>query len=207
MAVSYLTHDFGRDFLKLNVPFVRDFNPARAEFVVRMVERGVHSPLTSSCGRLFDAVAALIGICDRVSYEAQAAIELEAVIDGKNDDCKYPFEVKPGRTSWIIGTRPLFEAILEDLRRNVSAGVISRRFHDGLAEVLVGAAERIRGQTFLDRVCLSGGVFNNVYLLRSLKNSLEAAGFQVFIHSQVPAGDGGLSLGQALIAAHRLSRH
>jgi len=206
MAFSYLTHDFGRDFLKLNLPFVQRSNAARAELVVRMVERGINSPLTSSCGRLFDAVAALIGIRDRVNYEAQAAIELEAVIDGRKDDGKYPFEVRQDRTTWIIGTRPLFEAILEDLSRGVSAGVLSRRFHDGLAEVLVQAVELIRGQTFLDRVCLSGGTFNNVYLLRSLKNSLGAAGFQVFTHSQVPAGDGGLSLGQAVIAAHRLSR-
>jgi hydrogenase maturation protein HypF len=206
MAVSYLTHHFGRDFLKLKVPFVQQVNAARAELVIRMVERGVHAPLTSSCGRLFDAVAALIGIRHRVNYEAQAAIELEAAIDGKQDDGKYRFEVKQQGSSWIIGSRPLFEAMLEDLRRNVSAGVISRRFHDGLAEVLVQAAELIRGQTFLDRVCLSGGTFNNAYLLRRLKNSLEAAGFQVFTHSQVPAGDGGLSLGQSLIAAHRFSR-
>ena len=205
MALSYLTHDFGRDFLKLNLPFLQRSNAARAELVVRMVERGVHSPLTSSCGRLFDAVAALIGIRDRVNYEAQAAIELEAVIDGRKDDGKYPFEVRQDRTRWIIGTRPLFEAILEDLSRSVSAGVISRRFHDGLAAVLVQAVELVRGQTSLDRVCLSGGTFNNVHLLRGLKHSLEAAGFQVFTHSQVPTGDGGLSLGQALIAAHRLS--
>ena len=204
MAVSYLAHHFGREFLGLEIPFVKKLNIMRTELMIRMMERGVQSPLSSSCGRLFDAVAAMIGIRDRVTYEAQAAIELEAAMDHRRGYRAYPFALKPDKTGWIIGTRPLFEAVLDDLRRNESPGAISQRFHKGLAETLVRVADLIREKTSLTRICLSGGTLNNVYLRCRLKDKLEMIGFKVFTHREVPAGDGGLSLGQALIAAHRL---
>jgi hydrogenase maturation protein HypF len=225
MAVSYLYRHFGKAFLDLDIPFVRELDgggqghpaaqslwaashvPLRKQVAVllRMAERGVNSPLTSSCGRLFDAVSALAGIRRRVNYEAQAAIELEAAIVGDNEDAPYPFELRSDGTGWIIGTAPLFAALVSDLKCGVSAGVVSRRFHEGFAEVLARTAKLIAAKAGVNLVCLSGGSFQNVFLLERLKRKLEADGLNVFTHSEVPCGDGGLSLGQALVAAHRLS--
>ena len=201
MAVSYLAHHFGREFLSLSIPFVRQLDMAKTELLLRMVERRVNSPLTSSCGRLFDAVAALIGIRQEVNYEAQAAIELEMAIAPSKDGTAYPMELLPEGDHWIIGTRPLFEVLLDDLVRNLPVGAISRRFHNGLVEGFVQFAMLLREKTALQRVCLSGGTFHNVYLSQRLETQLSKAGFEVFTQKEVPSGDGGLSLGQALVAA------
>ncbi|MGD1155238.1 MAG: carbamoyltransferase HypF [Terriglobia bacterium] len=203
MAISYLHHHFGRDFWGLDIPFTRRLDRRRTETLLRLIERGVNSPLTSSCGRLFDAVAALAGVREQVNYEAQAAIELEAALEGGSEDIGYPFAIRDASGGWAIDTRPLFLALVQDLREGVPAGIISRRFHLGFVDVLVRAAEMVRGRAGLDRVCLSGGSFQNIFLLEHTSKRLEAEGFQVFTHADVPCGDGGLSLGQALVAAHR----
>ncbi len=204
MAVSHLAHYFGREFLNLEIPFVRALDRNKVELLLRMMEQGVNSPLTSSCGRLFDAVAALIGNRREVNYEAQAAIELEMAMTGSSEERGYPIKRIPDGEGWIISSQPLFEAILEDLSRNASAGTISRRFHNGLVDGFVELATLLRKKTRLDRVCLSGGTFHNIYLSQRLEARLSAAGFQVFTQKEVPSGDGGLSLGQALVAAARV---
>jgi len=203
MAVSYLAHHFGRDFLALPVPFVRQLDRQKAELLLQIIEHRVNSPLTSSCGRLFDAVAALIGIRHQINYEAQAAIELEMAIAPADDNTAYPLGLISEGEHWLIGTRPLFEALLADLSRNVPARIISRRFHNALVEGFAQLADLLRKQSGLNRVCLSGGTLQNVYLSEHLESRLSAAGFEVFTHGEVPAGDGGLGLGQALVAAHR----
>ena len=162
MAISYMAHHFGREFLKPvflkpDIPFVRRISRPKLDTLLRMIAQGVNSPLTSSCGRLFDAVAALIGIREEVNYEAQAAIELEMTIAASGDETGYPLELVPDGDGWIIGTRSLFEALLDDLGRNLSAAVISRRFHNGLVEGFVQLAVLLRKKTALHRVCLSGG--------------------------------------------------
>jgi hydrogenase maturation protein HypF len=167
-----------------------------------MIERRVNSPLTSSCGRLFDAVAALAGMRRNVNYEAQAAIELEMAAEGNESSRAYPLDLLANSDRWVIGTRPLFEAMLEDVLSGQSVSEIGRRFHNGLIEILCRTAETVRVGNSLNRVCLSGGVFHNAYLLQQLNAKLVAAGFEVFTHREVPAGDGGLSLGQALVTAH-----
>ncbi len=202
MAVSYLVHHFGRDFRKLQVPLLRSIPRSRLDLLADMVEQRVNSPLTSSCGRLFDAVAALAGGRQQVNYEAQAAIELEMAIDNSNSGPAYPLELLPDGNGWIIGTRQLFEALIEDVSSEQSISEISRRFHNGLIEIFARIADLLRARTSLKRICLSGGVFHNAYMLEHLNARLLAAGFDVFTHSEVPAGDGGLSLGQAMIAAH-----
>ncbi len=209
MAVSYLAHHFGREFLrmefmKLDIPFVRQLHRPKVELLLRMMEQGVNSPLTSSCGRLFDAVAALVGIRQQVNYEAQAAIELEMAVGSSGEDSGYPLKLVPENAHWIISTRPLFEALLDDLGRNLPVGAISRRFHKGLVEGFVQLAALLREQTALHRVCLSGGTFHNVYLSERFEARLSEAGFEVFTQKEVPSGDGGLSLGQALVAAGRM---
>jgi hydrogenase maturation protein HypF len=205
MAAGYLAHHFGRDFLTWRIPFVQSLDASKTDVLLRMMERGVNSPRTSSCGRLFDAVSALVGIRGQVNYEAQAAIELEmSMADGVVEDA-YPMDVVDRNETWIIDTKRTFEAIVADLQAGMPTSAMSQRFHNGLVAALEKVAELIRAATSIDRVCLSGGTFHNVYLLTHLQARLEQNGFQVFTHSEVPAGDGGLSLGQAMIAAHRVS--
>ena len=205
MAVAFLGQHFGRDFLRWPLGFLQRHDRRPVELVLRMAERGINSPLTSSCGRLFDAVAALIGVRHQVNYEAQAAIELEMAIAGcSQDESGYPFELLRERDPWTIGTRPLFEALLGDLRARAGPATMSQRFHNGLVEQFAKIARLLRQSEQLNRVCLSGGTFQNLYLLERLTRRLRAEGFEVFTHSEVPASDGGLSLGQALVAAHRL---
>ena len=205
MAVSSLAHHFGREFLNLPIPFVRHLDRQKTETLLRMMETRLNSPLTSSCGRLFDAVAALIGVRRQANYEAQAAIELESAIAPSESNDAYRLQVIADGDRWTIRTLPLFEGILEDLKLAVPAGVISRRFHNALVDALAQVADLVRNRTGLNRVCLSGGTFHNVYLSTRLESRLSDSGFEVFVHSEVPAGDGGLSLGQAIVAAHRNS--
>lgn len=203
-AVSYLTKHYGKNIDDLDLPFRRKLDTRRVQVVQQMIDREIHSPRTSSCGRLFDAVAALTGVRSTVNYEAQAAIEFEMAAHDSTDEGSYPFDLIPDGSHWQIGTRSLFQRILEDIRRPDSIADISRRFHAGLAQVFVDLAEKIRAQTTLNRVCLSGGCFQNLLLFELLLNGLRAKSFEVYFHSEVPAGDGGISLGQVLIAATRL---
>jgi hydrogenase maturation protein HypF len=201
MALSYLHNHYGADLFKFDIPFLRALDRKKANFILGMIEKSVNSPLTSSCGRLFDAVAALLGIRNTVSYEGQAAIQLENVMAGVEDENAYPLEIADG----IIDTKPLFDELLSDLRNGVEIENISRRFHNGLINAFVAIADRLRDERQIDRVCLSGGTFQNLYLCENLQQRLESIGLEVFTQSEVPCNDGGLSLGQALIAVHQIS--
>ncbi|MGB9467253.1 MAG: carbamoyltransferase HypF [Candidatus Acidiferrum sp.] len=202
MAVSYLAQTFGEHFLGLDIPFVQELERGKAELILRMMAQRLNSPMTSSCGRLFDAVAALIGIRQVVSYEAQAAIELEMWGQSSSETDGYPFTIHRQDGCWQIDPSPLFGAIVEDLRRKICTATISRRFHNGLVETLVLLAGLLRQESSINQICLSGGTFNNLLVFEHLIRKLESNGFEVFTHSEVPSGDGGLSLGQALVAAH-----
>jgi hydrogenase maturation protein HypF len=202
MAVSHLWAAFGSDMLKLPVPFLRQIPQTRVRAVLKMMERQVNSPLTSSCGRLFDAVAALINLRLEVNYEAQAAVELEMCRDAATAGQPYPFGLSETGGLLQIEVKQLFRAIVEDLLRGATAGAVSRRFHDGLIEALAGIARILRKRTSLNTVCLSGGTFQNTCLANGLEHQLQSDGFEVYTHSQVPVGDGGISLGQAVVAAH-----
>lgn len=205
MAVSHLWASFGSDLLHLPIPFFRQIALTRVPTVIQMMERQVNSPLTSSCGRLFDAVAALINLRPEVNYEAQAAVELEMCRDQAAAGQPYPFGLSEAGGLLQIDSRPLFRAIVEDLLRGATIGRISQRFHDGLTQALAGIARVLRKRTSLHTVCLSGGTFQNAYLANSLEQQLRGEGFAVYTHSQVPAGDGGISLGQSIVAAHRVA--
>ena len=169
-----------------------------------MVERGINSPLSSSCGRLFDAVAAALGISrDGVTYEGQAAIELEALAVSamQSPEPGYPFRFAAGETPLILDPKPMWAALLDDLARGVAPPIIAARFHSGLAEALAGAAIALAHDHGIRAVALSGGVFQNRTLLERISARLRAADLQVLSHRLVPANDGGLSLGQAVVAA------
>ncbi len=203
MAVSYLARHFGDDLWNLDIPFVRNLDRRKTDVLLQMIRKEVNSPLTSSCGRLFDAVAALACIRQQVNYEAQAAVELEMAVEPSDACGSYPFELVLDGDQWIIGTRPLFFALVEDLARGSSKGTISARFHNGLIECFAEIASLLRKKTQLKQICLSGGTFHNAYLSQGLEKRLAEDGFEIFTHHEVPAGDGGLSLGQALVAANR----
>ena len=190
MAVSYLVQAFGEDFLTLDIPFVRELQRGKAELVLRMIAQRVNSPLTSSCGRLFDAVAALIGIRQEVSYEAQATIELEMLGRSSTATDGYPLAIRRQDQCWQIDASSLFAGIVEDLRRKVCTETISRRFHNGLVETLVRLACLLREESSLNQICLSGGTFNNLLVFEHLIRELKFLRFEIFTHSEVPRATG-----------------
>lgn len=169
--------------------------------VRHQVETGLNAPLTSSAGRLFDAVAALLGVRGEVSYEAQAAMELEALAVVSADDVTpYPFEMQETPNGWVLDWRPLLPALLADVRARQPVAACAARFHAGMARAIVDLTRRLAQSTGLCTVALSGGCFQNRLLLAQTVAALEQAGLEVLLHRQVPCNDGGVSLGQAAIA-------
>jgi len=199
MAISYLLSLLGKDALNKNLPFLSRVDSLELDLIRKQVERGINSPLTSSCGRLFDAVSALIGVRGRVDYEAQAAVELEMVAD-KSETGSYPFSIIEQNGMNIVHFDELFPAIISDLGKAVSPAVISARFHRTMAQVVTQMCQRLAKRTGINKVALSGGTFQNRLLLRLAVAALEEAGLSVLTHSEVPTNDGGISLGQAVIA-------
>jgi hydrogenase maturation protein HypF len=165
--------------------------------VGRLLDSRLDVPRTTSAGRLFDAVAALIGVRDAVNYEGQAAIELEQAVDDSGPSNGYPVRVEGG----LLRGSDLVRGVVDDLRADVGVPAIAARFHAGLADLLARAAADACAATGLDTVALSGGVFQNVLLLRLVVGALEAAGLRVLTHSRVPPNDAGVSLGQVAVAA------
>ncbi|HTT55425.1 MAG TPA: carbamoyltransferase HypF [Streptosporangiaceae bacterium] len=177
-------------------------NAAAWADVLAMARRGVNSPLTSSAGRLFDAVAALLGVRDTINYEGQAAVELEQLAAGSPASAGYPARITPG-PPFTVTAADLVHAAAGDLLDGVPAAVVSARFHRGVADFIVAGCQLLRSSSGLGTVALSGGVFQNLLLLGTVTGLLEADGFRVLTHSRVPPNDGGISLGQALVAAAR----
>jgi hydrogenase maturation protein HypF len=205
MAAAYLAAAFP-DALPTNLK-VRQRNEQAWGPVTAMAERGINSPLTSSAGRLFDAAAALLGIRDAISYEGQAAIELEQLAGTAQPASTaqrsgYEAEVTSGDLVCIRGA-DLIRAMTGDLAAGVDRTVIASRFHNGVAAATVTACRVLRERHGLQTVALSGGVFQNVLLTAQVADQLAAAGFTVLTHSRVPCNDGGISLGQAAVAAAR----
>ena len=165
------------------------------------LERGLNTPKTSSMGRLFDAAASLSGIRQRVNYEAQAAIEFESVIN-ENELGGYEFLVDEAG----IDPKPAIQSLLEDVHSGTETSVIAARFHNGVGRLVCQVCEEIKRSSGLIEVVLSGGVWQNMALLEKTKEQLLEQGFTVHIHHQVPTNDGGISLGQALVASTKINR-
>jgi hydrogenase maturation protein HypF len=195
MAASYLSAG-GFDVSGLDVA---RRNAARWDAVVSMARRGVNAPLTSSAGRLFDAVAAILSIRDEISYEGQAAIELEQLADA-GEAGAYRAPVQAGEPFHASGA-DLIGAAVSDLAAGVPGEVIAARFHNGITGLIVDGCLLLRERHGLNTVALSGGVFQNLLILGNAVTRLEAQGFTVLAHARVPCNDGGISLGQAVIAA------
>jgi len=198
MAASYLDSVYGDAVPAL--PLLHRHEDSWAQ-VVAVARGGTNAPRTSSVGRLFDAVAAIVGVRDVVSYEGQAAIELEQRVD-PDERGGYPVPAV-GTTPLLAVGRELVRCVVEDVVARVEAGRVAARFHRGLADAVVLAVQAVADRTGLATAALSGGVFQNVVLLDRVVRGLEAAGLRVLVHSRVPPNDGGISLGQAVVAAAR----
>jgi hydrogenase maturation protein HypF len=166
-----------------------------------MLVRRLNTVETSSCGRLFDAVASLIGLRHTVSFEGQAAMALEAVADEESKE-RYEFSVAGGE----VDLRPMVREIAQDVARGVARGRMAARFHNTLVAVARDICRKMSNLYGEKRVCLSGGCFQNHRLLRSCVNALRADGFEVYFQRTVPANDGGISLGQAAVACEIIRR-
>jgi hydrogenase maturation protein HypF len=180
-------------------------HPDRWAAVTAMAAKGVNSPLTSSAGRLFDAAAALLGVRDTINYEGQAAVELEQLADPAETRA-YPVPaLEYGTGPFQARGSVLLRALLDDLTSGVPVPLIAARFHHGVAALIEAGCLRLRESHGLSTVALSGGVFQNVFLLDAAVTRLEARGFRVLLHARVPCNDGGISLGQAMVAANRFA--
>jgi hydrogenase maturation protein HypF len=200
MALAHL-----RDAEARFAPLAARVLPSEIRTVGKMLERGLNTPLTSSMGRLFDAVASLAGVRDRTSYEGQAAIELEWLATDSHAAGQYPFEFAPeSRGGLIVDTRPLIRSVAAEAAQGVDAATIARRFHSSVVELVAAVCSRLRQETEVETVVLSGGVFLNLLLSREVVAKLTAEGFRVYRHRLVPPNDGGISLGQLAIAAASL---
>jgi hydrogenase maturation protein HypF len=196
MALSYLYPLFGTGIFDLPLACCREVKKTDRELYSAMLERGINAPATSSCGRLFDAVAAILGLRQRVSYEGQAAMELEGLAEGAGGTSPYPFAVGEGTVDFT----PMIRGIVEELGAGRPRVEVAGAFHTTLAEATAEMCRLIRERTGLVRVVLSGGVFQNRLLAEGVVERLAGQGFQVFTHRRVPPNDGGLALGQAVIA-------
>jgi hydrogenase maturation protein HypF len=176
--------------------------PEAIPIVLRMIGRRLNSPPTTSMGRLFDAMAALLGVRARVTFEGQAAMELEWLASTSDANDAYPFGIvtEQGSDALVIDTRPIIHAVIGALRRGEPAPDIARRFHNTVADLTVRVTSRLGEETAIDDVVLTGGVFQNALLLETAKSRLLNLGLRVHLHSRVPANDGGLSLGQLAVA-------
>jgi hydrogenase maturation protein HypF len=177
-------------------------NDDELSLLKQQIDRKINSPLTSSCGRLFDAVSALIGVRDSIDYEAQAAIELEMIAtDFKpSSDALYPFDIEDNNGEKIIRLGGLFDAILSDIKQNKSKAEIAYRFHISLARTIACLCSKLSDETGIKIVALSGGVFQNRLLLHLVLEALQERNLITLSHKQVPTNDGGIALGQAAIA-------
>jgi len=199
MALSYLFKIFGDDTFSLDLPFLKNADRDEMDLIRTQIKRRINAPYTSSCGRLFDAVSALLNIRRESDYEGQAAVELEAVADISVDK-GYPFEIMEEKGIRVVSFDGTVKAIVEDIAGGIPASEISGRFHATIADVILTVCRGLVEETKIEKVALSGGVFQNRLLLERTIKRLESGGITVLTHHDVPANDGGIALGQAVIA-------
>jgi hydrogenase maturation protein HypF len=202
MALAQLISLYGEEETsKLPLAVVRRSGERNVQLIARLVEHKLNTPPTSSAGRLFDAVAALTGVpgTQRATYEGQAAVELELAADDPASQ-GYPFGLRQEGEGWVVETRGIIDGVVEDLLAGSEIGEISSKFHRTVAEVVLAGCEKVREIEGVSAVALSGGTFQNLLLMEQVLELLGGRGFTVYRHRRVPANDGGLSLGQAVLA-------
>jgi len=213
MAISYLYRIYGENLYNLShlhpLIFINNGTKyKKSEIILKMLSQKINAPLTSSMGRLFDGVASIIGLQHIANYEGQAAIRLESIADVYTTSF-YPFEININDNTacnssvCIIRWQKIIESILDDLKNNISESLISAKFHNSIIEIVLHVCKTVRDNNHLNDVVLSGGVFQNNFLLRRLIDKLNSNRFKVYFNEKVPCNDGGISLGQAVIASER----
>ncbi|PWB76184.1 carbamoyltransferase HypF [candidate division GN15 bacterium] len=202
MAFSYLHHAYGNEIEHLQLDFLKDIDSSERRILVQMINQRINSPLTSGCGRLFDGVAALLGLKREVSYEAQAAMLLEMAIGSNSRSAgDWHRDIAANRfTGGPIKLSPFIKVVVGDILKREECSTIAARFHRTLVELFVHSAKAAGEATGIATVGLSGGVFQNVYLFELMVKRLKQEGFRVLAHGQVPTNDGGIALGQVVIA-------
>lgn len=198
MAISYLWDTFGETFREFDLPVVKR-DRKEVTIITEMIRKQVNAPLTSSLGRFFDGIAGILGIRSQVCFEGQAAMELE-MLAAHHTDAIYEYAWTTEAPCQIL-MQPIVRGIVSDVEKGVSASEISGKFHMTLIRLFTELCQVFRKTTGIRRIALSGGVFQNMMLFNGLTAALESEGFQVITHTHVPANDGGISLGQAMIAA------
>jgi hydrogenase maturation protein HypF len=200
MALSYLYSLLGEDFTLEGLSLSR-LNPDELDIIKQQLKRRINSPLTSSAGRLFDAVSALAGVRGEIDYEAQAVIELEMLApDEIGERESFFFSIEEQQGVRVVKLGELFSAVVQDVKNQIPVPVISLKFHHTMAEIITEMCKLIARESGINQVALSGGVFQNRLLLRLATSALQREGFSVLTHHLVPCNDGGISLGQAVIA-------
>ena len=200
MAISYLYETFGKR--DIDIPFINNYDEKKLNLLYKMIDNGVNSPLTSSCGRLFDAISSLLGLCSIPQYDAQGAILLENEAGLMLDlEPAYDYSISSDN---VVDFRPMISNIVDDIKRLSDRSIISRKFHSSIVCSAMDMCRRIHKRRGIKRVVLSGGSFQNRNLLYLLNKYLQKEGFEVLINSFVPPNDGGVSLGQAVIGLQKL---
>jgi hydrogenase maturation protein HypF len=205
MAVSYLYKAYGIDFLKMDLPVLQQVETEKIEMLIRMIDRNINCPLTSSAGRLFDAVASILGICQVAAFPAQAPMLLESLLPTTDTDSnEEPFSnIYSYCSDQTIHVEDIISGIVSDMQEGLSPAIISTKFHNTIISVIFETVKAIHHNSGIQKVVLSGGVFQNKYLLEGAESLLRKNNFEVYSHSAVPTNDGGIALGQMAIAAKR----
>ncbi|HPF20636.1 MAG TPA: hypothetical protein PLC88_04785 [Syntrophomonas sp.] len=204
MSLIYLSAALGEKGLAHAEKILPDLSGQELAFMLQQMKTNHSVSQTSSCGRLFDAVAAVLGVCGINRYEGQAAAELEALAD-QSEKGRYGFTLCKEQNIWLMDVLPMWPELIADLQQGRRRASMAQKFHLTLVEMFVTTLLRLRDESGLTRVVLSGGVFHNQILLYHLVEQLTEKEFKVFYPRQVPAGDGGLALGQAIIASEVLA--
>jgi hydrogenase maturation protein HypF len=203
MAMVYLSEAFGDETNDLRIDLMKRIDHPKWDILKKAIEKKINTPWTSSMGRLFDAISSLLSLRDEVHYEGQAAIELEMIADHEVEE-EYPFHIYKDEKPMVIDPTEMIRGIVRNLMDGTSSSKISGKLHRTIAQLIVETCETIRSKERLNRVILSGGVFQNIFLLSLVTEGLKKSGFDVYTHHLVPTNDGGISLGQAVIGHMRL---
>lgn len=199
MLLSYLIQYFGEDFIHNNSFLFEGINSNELKLVSSIIDKNINCPLSSSAGRLFDSVAALLGACKNSTYHAEAPMRLEALADKSSTKSKYTYEIANNHISF----KKCFLEMINDIKNKRSLSDIAMAFHNTIIDLVINISIKIRNETTINKIALSGGSFQNRILLEGCENELKLNDFQVYSQSSVPSNDGGIALGQIAIAAKR----
>jgi len=201
MALSYMANALGIDN-EIVINFAEKAFGKNNEIILKQIKNKINSPMTSSLGRLFDAISSIIGLVDINEFEGHAAIMLEHIANENIKDF-YNYNIK-GSKNLIFETKHMILEILEDLRKNMKPSIISAKFHNTIAKIIIESISLVSNEYGINKIALSGGVFQNIYLLKRIKENIKENNIKILINELVPPNDGNISLGQAYIAAKML---